>query len=83
MVDRGPLDEFEVIWRNGHIDRFRAHQVTYPGNSPLFTYESDGVRVERIEFHGEIDGHWRLMLSADRSDILSVRNVSQIKETLQ
>lgn len=79
-IDRGPLDQFEVVWRNGHIDHVWAHQVTNTGNLLLFR-DLPNNREPVIEFHGEVNGHWRLMLRAPEHEIYSIRNVTQVRET--
>lgn len=75
MTDRGPLDEYEVLWRNGGRDVVRAHQVTSEGGGFL-----EPSKPRRVYFHGEIDGHWRLLLSAMEDDILTIRNVTHVRE---
>lgn len=74
-IDRGEPDTFEVVWQNGHTDVFQAHQVSHPGG-PMFG------QPERIEFHGEFDGRWTLVLSASARDIRSVRNVTHAPDRL-
>lgn len=73
--DYGPLQTYEVIWESGHVERIQAHQVTYPNNAAImFGNRPDAKHI--IEFHGEIDGRWRLQLRAPLDDILVVRNMT-------
>jgi len=70
--DYGPIQTYEIVWRSGHIENVLAHQVTYPGLGAEALYGR--VRTYRvIEFHGEIEGKWRLTLRADEDDIQTVR----------
>lgn len=70
-VDRGPLRPFQIVWRSGHVETIRAHQVvTPPAFDVLFGEEP---RDKRLLVHAEIDGHWTLLLAADWADVLSVR----------
>jgi hypothetical protein len=74
--DRGPADEFEIVWRTGHVERLRAHQVSWEGGPSLFSRGPD--QPQRVRFHGEVDGRWRLLLDALADDIVTIRNVSQV-----
>jgi hypothetical protein len=80
--DRGPVAEYEVVWKSGYVDRVKAHQVTRLGGSTLFSVMGMGDQTERIEFHGEFDGRWQLVLSAPADQIATVRNVSLLGEGL-
>lgn len=71
--DHGPLHEYQVIWKSGHVETIRAHQVLLPPPALLFMGDRDEPR--RVIFHGEIDGHWRLILDAAYDDITSIRNL--------
>ena len=73
-IERGPLQTYEVIWRSGHVEKVEAHQVMWPmpGLTAGFFEARDSTRVL---FHGEVEGHWCLVLAADEADILSVRLV--------
>ncbi len=74
--DYGPIQTYEIVWRSGHVERIPAHQVTYPGLGGEVLHGR--VRQYRmIEFHGEIDGRWRLTLRADEDDIQTVRLITQ------
>ena len=75
-VDRGPLQEYEIVWRSGHIDRVCAHQATYRGGDSLFS--RGAPTPERFMLHGEIDGQWMLLFDALRDELLSIRNVTQL-----
>lgn len=69
--DRGPLNRFEIAWKSGHVETIDAHQVSYQGGG-LFTEAGP----ERMQFHGEFDGRWMLVLSALTDDLRTVRNVT-------
>lgn len=78
----GPLDTYEVIWSSGHIEEIQAHQVLMPPDEMLSGLFG-GVTTKQFRgwtFHGEIDGHWRLLLSAPAEDIKSVRNVTYTRD---
>jgi hypothetical protein len=67
----GPLQTFELTWKSGHIEQAQGHQVIF---------ESMGfVPTENPRFmiHGMFDGHWRLVICAPETDMISVRNVSE------
>lgn len=70
-IDRGPIDAFVVIWNNGTVERVRAHQVSTERGEGIFDPPT------RINFHGEVDGHWKLMLSVPYDEIRTVRNITQ------
>lgn len=78
--DRGPADEYEVVWRTGHVDRFKAHQVTWTGGSLLFM----APQSVHVRFHVEDDaGRWVLVLDALQDDLLTVRNVTKVDDGLK
>jgi hypothetical protein len=80
----GPLDTYEVIWNSGQIEYIQAHQVIMPPIESPFSmgagvFGSAGAETKQRggwTFHGQIDGRWRLLLSAPAEDIKSVRNVT-------
>jgi hypothetical protein len=78
--DRGEPSLYEVTWTNGHVDRIKAHQVTQPGGGMELFAASFGLPSQsqrrRVEFHGEFDGRWQLVLSADADDIKTIRNLT-------
>ena len=77
-IDYGPLSEYEVTWRSGHIERLAAHQVSYPNRLSLF----DGPpRTQIVQFHAEINGFWRLVLSAPEEEIVTIRNLTATEDT--
>jgi hypothetical protein len=73
MIDRGPLDTYEVVWTSGHVERIQAHQVIWPHNFDMF---SNGPPATHVMLHGEVNGHWKLVLSAPVEQIHSVRLVT-------
>jgi hypothetical protein len=72
--DYGPLQTFEVNFRDRAPEMIQGHQVLF---------DSGGIfgapaAVPMIKIHGMFPGkHWRLMLMAPESDILSIRNVTE------
>jgi hypothetical protein len=73
--DHGPLQTWQLIWKNGHVEEVRAHQCLLPISNPFFS-DHEHER-NRVTFHGEIDGHWKLVLDVDYSEIASIRLVTQ------
>lgn len=77
----GPLQSYEIHWMSGHVETVVAHQVSYPHAGMLLTQTfmpglaADGG-APRVQLHAEIDGRWRLMLSAREEDIRTMRNVT-------
>ncbi|WP_063023659.1 hypothetical protein [Nocardia niwae] len=89
--DHGPLDTYEIVWTWGHVERIQAHQVLLPPDDSFPFKLGEGVcgSTETVTkprrgwaFHGEIDGRWRLLLSARAEDIRSVRNVTHTTDDL-
>lgn len=83
--EHGPLQTYEVIYHSGHVERVQAHQVLMPHDD--FELGGFAVRMtsqleKRWTFHGEFDGHWRLVLTVPASDVKSVRNVSLTADDL-
>lgn len=81
--DYGPLQTYEVTWKSGHVETIQGHQVMMTGgNTEMDVLGSFGGlrtrtdRDPRVTIHGEIDGHWRLVLSALEADIATIRNVT-------
>lgn len=70
--DYGPLQTFEITWQNGHVEKVQGHQVTTTGGGGIF-----GPGRKRFSIHGEINGHWQLVISALEDDVRIIRNVSQ------
>jgi len=79
-VERGPVNEYEVIWKTGHVDRLMAHQVSWPGGASDAIFGRGTVRPERVRFHAEVDGRWTLMLDAPADEISTVRNVTHVRD---
>jgi hypothetical protein len=73
MTDYGPPDTYEVVWTSGHVERIQAHQVTWPLD---FTFSRHDQRDRHVMLHGEIEGRWKLVLSAPVEQIHSVRLVA-------
>lgn len=72
--DRGPLQTYEIHWVSGHVETVQGHQVSWSGGA-MFGH-SGPERPTRVMIHGEIDGHFRLVLSALEDDIRTIRNVT-------
>lgn len=69
--DHGPLRPYRVIWKSGYVEEILAHQVLVPSVIPsLF---GDPQTARRLLIHGEINGHWQLILDADYDEVSSVR----------
>lgn len=77
MSDYGAPETFEITWSTGHVERIQAHQVSWPGS----TFGAI-VRPQLINFHGEFDGAWTLVLSALEADIVRVRNITRTEESI-
>lgn len=72
MSDRGEPTTYEITWMSGHVERIKAHQVSWPDN--LRALFDQAPRPARVLFHAEIDGRWTLQLSALVDDIRLIRN---------
>jgi hypothetical protein len=66
--------------RTVHVDRVKAHQVTWPNNGRRFAVGLSVDLPSIMHFHAEVDGRWTLMLVVDEDELLIVRNVSQLGE---
>lgn len=75
--ERGPLEAFEVVWNGGHVEVIRAHQVSYQGGD---RFMSSSPEPEVIQFHGEFDGRWILVLRVLGADLRSVRNLTRTEQ---
>lgn len=79
----GPLDTYEIHWASGHVETIQAHQCILPQNAllgGLFGSADDEKIAPHWTFHGEVDGRWRLLLTAPADDIRTVRNVSHTND---
>lgn len=82
--DHGPLQTYELIWKTGHIETVQGHQVQFDSGGMAFSSmlgSSLGIATRadlppKFRIHGEIDGHWRLVIAAPEEDLVSVRNVT-------
>lgn len=61
----GPVQQYEVTWMSGYMETIYAHQVLFPH-----------IGTPRFQFHREIDGRLRLVLSAREEDIRTIRNTT-------
>lgn len=74
--DHGPLVEYEITWKNGHVERVLAHQCLIPSDA-LSMFGPPPKGTPRVMFHGEFDGRWQLVLAIPESEVSTVRNVSR------
>jgi hypothetical protein len=84
--DYGPPRTYEVTWKTGHIERFQGHQVTFGSDRQnvgsllggMFGAVATSAETlpPRFTIHGQIDGHWRLVISAPEADLSSIRDVT-------
>jgi hypothetical protein len=72
--DYGPLRTYEVIWQSGHIETVQGHQVTFSGTADAMFGRPD--RTPRFTIHGEIDDHWRMVLTGLEEDVATIRDVT-------
>ncbi|MFC4128862.1 hypothetical protein [Nocardia rhizosphaerae] len=80
----GPMDTYEIIWASGQVERIAAHQVIAPPSdlmAPLFSGATATRKRAGWMFHGEVDGHWKLLLFAPAEDIITIRNVTHTHDT--
>ena len=80
-LERGPLLTYEIQWQSGHVETVQAHQVLLPLSPNGIFGEAFGASQQpkvapRVTFHGEFDGHWRMVLTALAEDIRSIRDVT-------
>lgn len=77
---RGRPDVYEITWMSGHVEQVIAHQVTYPHRGLVFTDHAIGLGADdgapRVQIHAEVNGEWRLVLSAREEDIRTMRLVT-------
>jgi hypothetical protein len=71
MFDRGPLQRYQVIWKSGFVEEVEAHQVLIPMGMDFLV--DTPPKPRRLLMHGEVDGHWRLILDADYDEVTTVR----------
>lgn len=72
-------DEYEVTWKSGHIDTFRASQISWPNaarRAGIF-FDADPSAPNIVCFHDSIDGKWTLILRANEDDIEAIRNLTR------
>lgn len=81
--DYGPLQTFEVTWKSGHVETIQGHQVTFDSGTSSFSGWGDiSTRTQctpRFTIHGMFGSHWRLMLTAQEDDLMSLRNVTVVE----
>lgn len=71
----GEPTTYEITWKSGHVERIKAHQVTWPNNmANLFRRDDQPEKPQRIMFHAEINGQWTLQLMTFEDEIRSIRN---------
>ncbi len=81
--DYGPIQTYEIVWMSGHVETVLAHQVSWPkqglflGREGMRGLGGEGTAApSRIQFHGHIDGHWLMTLSAREDDIRTMRLIT-------
>lgn len=79
----GPLDTYEIIWDSGQVEYIKAHQVLMPQSSAMAGLFGEERQKPAWTFHGEVDGRWRLLLTAPADDIRTVRNVSHTHDVAE
>lgn len=81
--DHGPLDTYEIQWTSGHVERIQAHQVLLPHPDmfgSVIGSPGEPARETHVRIHGEINGQWKLILSAPANEIHSIRLVTDDEE---
>jgi hypothetical protein len=73
--DHGPLRTYEIVWQSGHVETVQGHQVHFTGTADA-VFNQGVKRAPRFTIHGEIDGHWRLVLSGLEDDVATIRDVT-------
>lgn len=82
--DHGPLRTYEITWKSGHVERVPGHQVMFDSMRPGFGNLTGGAlgtavshdRPPRFTIHGQFGPHWRLVLTALESELVSLRDVT-------
>ncbi len=80
----GPLDTYEIVWASGQIEHISAHQVLAPPSDIVASFLPGSTATKTRNgwmFHGEVDGHWKLLLFASVEDIITIRNVTHTRDT--
>lgn len=72
--ERGPMHAYEITWETGHVETIWAHSVTWPVSGLGMFGPVDVKTTERVQFMGEIEGRWTLILDARVEDIRTIRN---------
>jgi hypothetical protein len=67
-------ETYEITYLNGKKEYVNACQTSWSGKGFL----SEGKT--KIQFHGEPDGDWTLLLSVNEDKLESVRNLSRWKK---
>jgi hypothetical protein len=71
--DYGPIQTYEIVWMSGHVETVLAHNVSWPKAGLFLGLGGDPAGPPRVQFHAQIDGQWRLTLSAREEDIRTMR----------
>ncbi|MFC3988784.1 hypothetical protein [Actinoplanes siamensis] len=76
----GRPDVYEIVWISGHVERIKAHQVSFPEAGLAFARATLGTAREvgppRVRIYAEVNDEWRLILAAREEDIRSLRLVT-------
>jgi len=79
----GPLDTYEIIWTSGQVEYIQAHQVLTPQSPITAGLFGEEKQKPAWTIHGEVDGRWRLLLTAPVDDIRTVRNVTHTHDVAE
>jgi hypothetical protein len=74
IYERGVPTVYEVTWMSGHVERIKAHQVSWPNSLALLS--GGAPAPPRVQMHAEIEGRWTLQLDALMDDIRTIRNLA-------
>lgn len=85
-IKYGEPDRYEITWMSGHIETIPAHQVSWPHRGAYMMRDVFGTAgagdkgPDRIQMHAELDGRWKLTLSAREEDIRTIRLVTEAEQ---
>lgn len=80
-TERAPIRSFEIVWASGHVEVIQAHQVTMPQPNLGGMFGTSVKTQDFIRFHGEIGGHWQLILAV-KADLIHVIRDKATEEAL-
>lgn len=68
--ERGTPQTWQVTFTDGSVETFTAHQILWPQSS---SWSFGGKDEDRLMFHGEIDGRWKLIYAVSGDQVREVR----------